>query len=66
MSAVTSIPSARASSSRPSSFSVCPCKLLNASLMCEICTGKPASRPMATISSMASQNQRSSLRIWLV
>ncbi len=37
-----------------------------ASFTCEICTGILASRPIATISSIAAQKSRSSLRTWLM
>ena len=37
-----------------------------ASFACEICTGSFASRPIVMISSIACQNAKSSLRMWLM
>jgi hypothetical protein len=66
MLAVISTPEARASSRIRISSSAFPRSLRSASLMWEIWTGSWASLPMAMISSIASQNQRSSLRMWLM
>ena len=55
MSAVMSTPEARACSRRASSRPPCPQLLRIASLVCEICTGSFASRPIWMISSIAFQ-----------
>jgi hypothetical protein len=60
------MPSARAASSIVNSESVLPQSGTIASFTWLTCTGSFASRPIAMISSIASQKVRSSLRIWLV
>ena len=65
-SAVTSMPAFRALSSFAISRSPCPHSARIASFMCDTCTGIRASRPIASSSSSACQNSRSSLRMWLM
>ena len=63
-STVTSMPCARASSSRRSEATVPPAAPV--ALWCEICTGHPDSRPIVSASSTASSIPAASFRMWLV